>query len=104
MTPKPEPQRDFRLRFFQLAVNHIADAPIWYEFYVTARFDGENGSMGFVTGRIYQLTLEYDPAAKWWTARTRNGPRAIWCPYASPEAFLANWSPLEATVTVKRRL
>ena len=47
---------------------------------------------------------EYDPAAKWWTARTRNGPRAIWCPYASPEAFLANWSPLEATVTVKRRL
>lgn len=59
--------------------------------------------MGFVTGRIYQLTLEYDPAAKWWTARTRNGPRAIWCPYASPEAFLANWSPLEATVTVKRR-
>ena len=59
---------------------------------------------GFVTGRIYQLTLEYDPAAKWWTARTRNGPRAIWCPYASPEAFLANWSPLEATVTVKRRL
>lgn len=87
MTPKPETQRDFRLRFFQLAVNHIADAPIWYEFYVTARFDGENGSMGFVTGRIYQLTLEYDPAAKWWTARTRNGPRAIWCPYASPRGF-----------------
>lgn len=27
MTPKPETQRDFRLRFFQLAVNHIADAP-----------------------------------------------------------------------------
>lgn len=23
--------------------------------------------------------------------------------YASPEAFLTNWSPLEATVTVKRR-
>lgn len=53
MTPKPETQRDFRLRFFQLAVNHIADAPIWYEFYVTARFDGEDGSMAaFITSPL----------------------------------------------------
>lgn len=56
--------------------------------------------MGFAKGRIYHLTLEYDPAAKWWTARSKEGPG---CPYASPEAFLANWSPLEATVTIKRR-
>jgi hypothetical protein len=101
MTLKPETQRDFRLRFFQLAVNHIADGPIWYEFHAVARFNGENGSMGFVTGRIYHLTLEYDPTAKWWTARSTEGP---YCPYASPEAFLANWSPLEATVMIKRRL
>ena len=100
MFPRPETQRDFWLRFFQLAVNHIANGPIWYEFTVTARFDGEDGSMGFAKGRIYHLTLEYDPAAKWWTARSKEGPG---CPYASPEAFLANWSPLEATVTIKRR-
>lgn len=38
----------------------------------------------------YQKTKDFIIKQKW--------------PYASPEAFLANWSPLETTVTVKRRL
>ena len=40
-------EQDIKLRFFQLAVNHIADGPIWYDFFVTARFEGKDKSMGF---------------------------------------------------------
>lgn len=94
-------EQDIKLRFFQLAVNHIADGPIWYDFFVTARFEGKDKSMGFRKGRIYHLTLEYDPRRKWWGAHAKEGH---WCPYVSPEAFLTNWSPIEATVTIKRRL
>ena len=94
-------EQDIKLRFFQLAVNHIADGPIWYDFFVTARFEGKDKSMGFRKGRIYHLPLEYDPRRKWWGAQAKEGH---WCPYASPEAFLTNWSPIEATVTIKKRL
>ncbi len=55
---------------------------------VTARFKGENHSMGYINGKVYILTI-YNNYIK------RQDGGGI-CPYNSLEAFFANWTVLES--------
>ncbi len=52
------------------------------------KFTGENGSMGLVHGRVYDVTITNE-----------NGFIMVYvefcgpsCPYSSPQSFAANWS------------
>lgn len=53
------------------------------------RFKGENGSMGYVTGAPYRLTIRTDKNGRIWITDPNQ------CPYDSPEAFWANWEEVK---------
>lgn len=50
---------------------------------IRAMFLGSNGSMGFIKGEVYILTIHENRIVS---------PKH--CPYDSTEAFLRNWLPL----------
>ena len=56
-----------------------------------AKFIGKNGSMGFVTNKIYELksTCENGHIV------IRTIDKKLWCPYSSIESFLRNWEIVE---------
>lgn len=57
------------------------------------RFVGEDGSLGYRTGRTYYLRITRAPLSSTpVTIRRRSGFGL--CPYASEEAFRANWQPV----------
>ena len=51
--------------------------------FIQAVFKGENGSMGFRTGEVYELVVNGSSIR-----RVAMGP---WIPYGSLEAFFKNW-------------
>lgn len=61
-----------------------------------AKFIGENGSMGFKKGKIYDLNCDIKPGT-WHNNKRRafiylySKCDKSWCPYESLEAVLANW-------------
>lgn len=67
-----------------------------HTFYVSARFMGTNGSMGYIRGRIYLLMVVPNFFGNTITIAPLNGVsfrpiEDMQCPYSNMEAFLANW-------------
>lgn len=60
---------------------------------VTATFKGKNGSMGFISGMRYDLSLRrYSNGLL--SVNNRNG--FGWCEYGSFVAFLNNWDDVKS--------
>jgi hypothetical protein len=55
---------------------------------IEATFIGEDGSMGYRTGRIYSLIVQGCRVDR------LENPGTDPCPYASVESFLRNWSEI----------
>lgn len=53
-----------------------------------ARFIGQNGSMGFRTGKKYVITLDQGGSYNWIWVKEMFGRN---CPYESMEALEQNW-------------
>lgn len=57
-----------------------------------AKFIGQDGSMGFRRGRVYNLEVA--------GGRGRRPPVIVWpvrCPYGSWDAFYANWQKVDTS-------
>lgn len=60
---------------------------------VRAQFRGMDGSLGYIRHQVYELrTYGEQPGAPITISRLDGSGK---CPYASLEAFLANWTPLD---------
>ena len=59
---------------------------------MNARFIGENGSMGLITGKLYEITAIKGHRWPIWI-RIENALLidSLRCPYASFESFFKNW-------------
>ena len=62
-----------------------------------AKFIGEDGSMGFLKGGVYEIEtfIESQRLRKdgWLWVKVKNSP--LRCPYSRLETFLENWEVLE---------
>lgn len=60
---------------------------------VKAQFKGADGSLGYIRHQVYELRIYAErPGAPITISRFDGSGK---CPYASLEAFLANWTPLD---------
>lgn len=59
-----------------------------------ARFKGSDGSLGYQVGRIYDLRVYGSTPGTFASVSRIDGSGR--CPYASLDAFLRNWEPLDA--------
>lgn len=55
---------------------------------VKATYTGKNLSMGFETGKEYELRVQNNPFSKVTTIKTKDGLK---CLYSSALSFLFNW-------------
>lgn len=55
---------------------------------IIARFIGQDGSLGFRTGRKYIITIEQGGSHNWIWVKEISGKS---CPYASVDALERNW-------------
>ena len=61
---------------------------------ITAVFKGQNGSLGYVTGKKYVLTLkQHIKSQAIWIVRQEDGHGE--CMYAHTIAFFENWTNVE---------
>lgn len=59
-----------------------------------ARFIGEDGSLGYQKGRVYELVVVEDSRpGRFITISRLDGSGK--CPYASLESFMRNWEPIK---------
>jgi len=61
---------------------------------ITATFTGTNGSLGYITGKNYTLTLkQMIKSQKLWITRQDNGGGD--CEYSNTITFLENWTNIK---------
>lgn len=71
---------------------------------IQAQFKGEDGSMGFRTGKVYKLEIVEIILPKFvtkWKVMIMNTPVNITCPYTSWDTFKQNWDLYEEKVNEK---
>lgn len=55
------------------------------------RFIGKNGSLGLRKGELYPVEIKSQLLCDCINTRILVGEKWVNCPYASPQAFAANW-------------
>lgn len=63
--------------------------------WATARFVGEDGSLGYRKGAIYSLRMDPTPTNPDWAVVVWRSDGSGMCPYSSNAAFKRNWELLE---------
>ena len=63
---------------------------------IKATFKGQNGSLGYITGKVYTLTLKEFVRGGLWICNQENGHGA--CEYSNTMNFLDNWTNIDTSI------